>query len=919
LIEILSGKEKTMKKIILLFFIVLFLVEAQENMNISLQARWISKNTILWTPSKSIENNTVSLYFHEKAQMYTEGTEKFTLPYKGLADDNTETTLPYLSFLYGRHSWDTSFFTPEQIERFIKGQLFLVLHDKENNILETTPIQLAGILDDVYAYDGYLGLQFIRNRPLFRLWAPTAKSVYLHLYKTATAESEYDDTPIAMEPLLTYTFDGEPSWTGVWEYRGPAHWKNSYYLYNVEVYVPSTGKIEHNLVTDPYSVSLSINSQRSHVLDLNDPTYMPEGWEDIPYPSQKYPNAIYELHVRDFSIQDQSIPKQVRGTYLAFTHKNSHGMKHLAELAHAGLTHVHLLPTFDIATIEEDRTKQLEVKLQEKYEPDSEEPQAKIALYKDKSGFNWGYDPLHYMTPEGSYATQPNNGERILEFRKMIQSLHQINLGTILDVVFNHTNAAGQNNHSILDKIVPNYYYRLDDHGNVPHSSCCPDTASEHRMMEKLMMDTLTVWAVHYKVAGFRFDLMGHHTKENMQNIREMLNNLLPDDKGENIFIYGEAWKFGSLNAMLPQSACHQENTFGLGIGTFNDRMRDSVRGGNPFADLAAQGYATGLYYDYNKDPENREIPDDLEKQKQILNQYTDIIRVSLAGNLRDFSFTDCQGNITTGKQIQYRGHNAGYAADPIETINYVSVHDNHTLWDAIQAKAPFRTKNRNPHTATIEERVSMQKLALSLVAFGQGIPIFHAGCELLRSKSGDTDSYNSGDYFNALDYTYQSTNWGKGLPSAEKNRYAWDFWKPRLQDPSIVPVEQHIRDIKNYFVDLLRIRKTSPLLHLQTSKQVQQKIQFLNAEQGKEQIPGLIVLLIQDHEEPFIDKENDQMLFVFYCGTQPIQFQHKALGNIHWVLHPALQKHTNAPPKIQSTLTIPARSVLLYQHKRTE
>ena len=283
--------------------------------------------------------------------------------------------------------------------------------------------------------------------------------------------------------------------------------------------------------------------------------------------------------MRDFSITDETVPAGHRGTYLAFTDDRSDGMRHLRRLADSGLNTLHLLPSNDIATIEEDRSKQQEPQCDlRSFPPDSEAQQACLEPIRDTDGFNWGYDPLHYTTPEGSYSTRPDGPARTREFREMVQAVNRAGLRVVMDVVYNHTPAAGQDPKSILDRIVPGYYHRLTLTGSVETSTCCSNTATEHRMMEKLMVDSVVTWAREYKVDGFRFDLMGHHSKANMLEVRRALDKL-----GRDIYVYGEGWNFGEVanDARFVQAT--QLNMAGTGIGTFSDRLRDAVRGGGPF------------------------------------------------------------------------------------------------------------------------------------------------------------------------------------------------------------------------------------------------------------------------------------------------------------------------------------------------
>ena len=392
---------------------------------------------------------------------------------------------------------------------------------------------------------------------------------------------------------------------------------------------------------------------------------------------------------------------------------------------------------------------------------------------RTSDGYNWGYDPWHYTTPEGSYATDPDGTTRIVEYREMVEALNETGLRVVMDVVYNHTTASGQDPKSVLDKVVPGYYHRLDADGDIETSTCCQNTATEHRMMEKLMVDSVVTWAKQYKVDGFRFDLMGHHSKANMLAVRAALDALtLAEDgvDGKSIYLYGEGWNFGEVqnNARFVQAT--QLNMAGTGIGTFNDRLRDAVRGGGPFdTDPRLQGFATGLSFD----PNGADQGDD-PHAKLLLEQ--DQIRVGLTGNLRDYEFEGMDGTIITGADVDYNGSPAGYTDDPQEAITYVDAHDNETLFDALQYKLPTDT--------TMAERVRAQVVALSTVELGQGVPFIQAGTELLRSKSLDRNSFNSGDWFNTLDFSYEDNNWGVGLPPATDNSSKYDVHEAAARQP---------------------------------------------------------------------------------------------------------------------------------------
>jgi pullulanase-type alpha-1,6-glucosidase len=287
-------------------------------------------------------------------------------------------------------------------------------------------------------------------------------------------------------------------------------------------------------------------------------------------------------------------------------------------------------------------------------------------------------------------------------------------------------------------------------------------------MMGKLMVDSVVTWAREYKVDGFRFDLMGHHSKANMLAVRAALDSLtVPKDgiDGKKVYLYGEGWNFGEVanNARFVQAS--QLNMGGTGIGTFSDRLRDAVRGGGPFdQDPRIQGFATGLYTDSNGAPVNG-TP---EQQRARLLLHHDQIKVGLAGNLRDYTFVNRDGVTVRGSQVDYNGQPAGYAADPSETITYVDAHDNETLFDVIQYKVP--------HQTSMPDRVRVNTVALSTTALAQGPSFWHAGTDLLRSKSLDRNSYNSGDWFNRVDWSYQDSTWGSGLPPREDNESKWDY-----------------------------------------------------------------------------------------------------------------------------------------------
>ena len=756
------------------------------------KAHWLTRDTLVWDPGSVGPGAAYHLHYASDGGLTADsngitGGETIDLTPEELSPA-LKAKYPHLAALpaFGIDSSDLA-----RVPAALRGQLAVSADDADGNLVTATGVQIPGVLDDLYANDARLGPTFSGGVPTLRVWAPTAHSVRLRLYDSSTGAA-YDTVPMTRDDA-----------TGVWSVVGTPAWKGRFYLYEVEVWQPATMKVETNLVTDPYSLSLSTNSQRSQIVDLADPALAPAGWSSLVKPPLAAPEDIvlYELHIRDFSANDMTVPAGLRGTYKAFTVASSNGMKHLKSLASAGLTHVHLLPAFDFATIDEDKStwQQPPCNLSS-FPPDSESQQSCVMSVAGSDGFNWGYDPWHYTVPEGSYATNPDGSARDVEFRQMVQSLNNIGLRTVMDVVYNHTNASGQSDKSVLDRTVPGYYHRLDANGSVEHSTCCENTAPEHAMMGKLVVDSVVTWAKYYKVDGFRFDIMGHHPKANLLAVRHALDDLtLAKDgvDGKSIYLYGEGWNFGEVANDAQFEQARQVNMAGTGIGTFNDRLRDGARGGGPFDDPRVQGFVTGLGYDPNGMPGSDSRADLLER--------TDWVKVGLAGGLKDFSFVDRSGNLVRADQVPYHDQQAGYTDDPQELINYVDAHDNETLFDAIQLKAPVAT--------TIADRVRMQVVGLSLVLLGEGVPFVHAGSEILRSKSLDGNSYDSGDWFNQFDFTYSSNNWGVGLPPASGNQSKWPFMKPLLANPALRPTSDDIRRSLRRFRELLEIRKSSPLV----------------------------------------------------------------------------------------------------------
>ncbi|GAB76656.1 alpha-1,6-glucosidases, pullulanase-type [Austwickia chelonae] len=751
-----------------------------------------------------------------------------------------------------------------QAGNILKGQIAVTLHDDRSRLHTATGAQVAPVLDTLYArraVQNSYGVTWSAGRPTLRLWAPTAHKVTLLTWPAGSAA----DAPTATATRTAMTPDSDGSWAA----RGPVSWKNARYLYEIDVLDPATGKIRTNQVTDPYSTALTPDSTRSVVVDLTDPALAPAQWKQARPPklTRSVDQSIYELHIRDFSASDAKVPPNHRGTYLAFADQG-HGTRHLRALASAGLNTVHLLPSFDITSVPENKSAQQRPPCDlRSYPADSEEQQRCLQKTAAKDAFNWGYDPYHFLAPEGSYASSTQNADgaqRIREFRTMVGGLHASGLRVVLDQVYNHTAAHGQAAPSVLDRVVPGYYHRLDATGKITTSTCCSNTATEHAMMNKLMVDATVSWAKHYKVDGFRFDLMGHHSVSTMKAVRTALNRLTPAADGIDgraITLYGEGWNFGEVadNARFVQAS--QGQLGGTDIATFNDRLRDAVRGGGPFdADPRKQGFATGLADAPNGSPANG----DPAAQTARLRHETDLIQLGLAGNLRGYTFrSQASGRPTAGAKIDYNGKPAGYADQPGETVTYVDAHDNETLFDALTLKL-------HPAT-TMSDRIRMNTLALSTTAFSQGISFWHAGADLLRSKSLDRNSYNSGDWFNLLDFSMQDNGFGRGLPPAGDNKAKWPYQKPLLADPRLKPAPQDIRAAAAAAQDLLRLRHSTPLFRLGSADAVKAKLSF-PASGTASAVPGVIAMRLDDTRGAPVDPRLRGIVVVFNSTPAPVR-----------------------------------------------
>ncbi|MFJ2770017.1 pullulanase-type alpha-1,6-glucosidase [Streptomyces sp. NPDC087300] len=767
----------------------------------------------------------------------------------------------------------------------LTGQVVLTRQAADGTLVTATGVQTQGVLDDLYAAraaDAALGPVVREHGVTLSVWAPTAQSVTLELGGRRA--------PVAMER------DGG---SGIWSVTGPRSWTGKTYRYVVKVWSPSARAVVTNKVTDPYALGLTADSTRSLIVDLDAKSLAPKGWSRLRKPEAVAPAdaRIQELHIRDFSASDRTAKARHRGTYLAFTDTRSKGSRHLKKLAKAGTSYVHLLPAFDIATIPERRADQKTPDCDlASYAADSDKQQECVAAVAADDAYNWGYDPYHYTVPEGSYATDPEGTKRTVEFREMVKALNGEGLRVVMDVVYNHTAASGQDPKSVLDRIVPGYYHRLLADGTVANSTCCANTAPENAMMGKLVVDSLVTWARQYKVDGFRFDLMGHHPKANILAVRKALDALTPEKDGvdgKRIILYGEGWNFGEIadDARFVQAT--QRNMAGTGIATFSDRARDAVRGGGPFdEDPGVQGFASGLYTDPNSSPANGTEAE----QKARLLHYQDLIKVGLTGNLAGYRFTDSSGRTVKGSDVDYNGAPAGYAAAPGDALAYADAHDNETLFDALAFKLPAST----PPAA----RARMQVLALATAALSQGPALSQAGTDLLRSKSLDRNSYDSGDWFNALHWDCRDGNgFGRGLPPAADNRPKWPYATPLLTSVRVGCAD--ITATSAAYRDLLKIRTTEPAFKQRTTADVQRTLSFPLS--GREETPGVITL-----------RAGDLVVVINATPDTEEQRVRDAAGHPYH-LHPAQSK--GADPIVKSSsydessgiFTVPGRTVAVF------
>jgi pullulanase-type alpha-1,6-glucosidase len=888
-------------------------------------AHWVNASTILWTPPAGVTQVRLLASMDASIKAGVQGLDgafdSYTL------SSTSKPTLPNQKHLSALSAWALPAAAVAEAKELARMQLVAMGYDSDGEPVAGTLVQIPGALDALYggaAQGASLGVTYSGSAPSLAVWAPTAlvdPGVTVRVY-------EADGTLVTEAPM---DLDED---SGVWSVTGSSAWNRRFYTINLRVYSPAVDGIVTNEVTDPYSVSLSTDSLRSQFVNLDDADLEPAGWDTLVKPDLEAPEdiVIYELHVRDFSIADASVPAGDRGKFTAFDVPGTRGRQHLEALADAGLTHVHLLPAFDIATVKENPADRVELddpvedlcaassaaaslcatdagKTIRRAMQDAvaagqlDRPQQITGWLKSLDGFNWGYDPLHFGVPEGSYSTDPNGPRRILEFRRMVQGLADAGLGTIMDVVYNHTNASGQSPKSVLDRIVPGYYHRRDQNtGNVLKNSCCDDTAPEFRMMEKLVTDTGVRFVRDYKVDGFRFDLMSFHPKDSMERFQAAVKAVNPD-----VYVYGEGWNFGAIENDKRFVAARQANLGGTGIGSFSDRIRDPVRGGGPFDSGAAhvknQGFISGWYYDPNSSNTGSSA------DREALIKDTDNIRVWMAGGLKNFTFTSAAGTPVKGENVDYRGQKSGYTLDPQEAINYISKHDNETLWDISAYKHPANTP--------VEERIRAHKVGLSVVLLGQGIPFLHAGSDIIRSKSMDRNSFDSGDWFNELDWTLSDTKWNSGLPPEGDNKPSYTAITDVQLNVNAEPTQAGQQAVFVHVQEMLEVRKSSPLFRLRTGAEIEKRVTFENT--GAFQVPGLVAMRIDGCADPsgLTPPLGQGAAMVLINASDDARTLGLYRDETTWALHPVLA--ASADPVVRTSrhdangFTVPARTTAVF------
>lgn len=586
-----------------------------------------------------------------------------------------------------------------------KYSLFMLLISGVLSACITTPKYAS--FDDYPVYDGNdLELTYSAQSSKFRVWTPTATKVKILLYDNGNEGGAYK------------TLDMSRSEKGTWTLKVNEDLKGKFYTFQIKI-----GEKWLEETPGMWVKATGVNGKRAAIINFADTN--PADWEnDVRPPLKNFTDImLYEVHMRDFSMASNSGMKH-KGKFLAFTErgtKNSFGeatgIDHLKEL---GITHVHLLPVFDFASVDETKL--------------------------NENKYNWGYDPVNYNVPEGSYSTNPYNPvTRIREFKQMIQSLHQSGIRVIMDVVYNHTSKGKGSN---LDLLAPGYFYRQNADSTWSNASGCGnETASERAMMRKFMIESVVYWATEYHVDGFRFDLMGIHDIETMNAIRAALDKIDPT-----IFMYGEGWTAAGSPLAEDKRAIKKNAKQLDNIAVFSDDIRDALKGSWMHSQIP--GFVSGI--------------DSLGES----------VKFGIVGATQHDS-------IDYSKLIYSK---EPYVNNPTQIINYVSCHDDMCLVDKL--------KESKPTDATDDELVRFNKLAQTIVFTAQGVPFIYAGEELYRNKKGIHNTYQSPDSINQIDWNSKSSykdifNYYKDLIALRKAHAAFRM-------PTQEMVQQHLK-----FVDM--------------------------------------------------------------------------------------------------------------------
>ena len=587
-----------------------------------------------------------------------------------------------------------------------------------------------------------LWTNYSKESTLFKVWSPAAQEVKLRLFKTGNNSEAFTTKQLKKET------------NGLWELKIDGDLNGTYYTYQVKIngrWLEETPGI--------YAKAVGVNGNRAMVVDLN--ATNPDKWEKDKGPQVTHLNKaiIYELHIRDMTIHPGS-GSALPGLYLGLVEEGtknkeniSTGIDHLKEL---GITHVHLLPTFDHYSIDETNL---------------------ITPH-----YNWGYDPQNYNVPEGSYSSDPFNAAvRIKEFKQMVKSFHDNEIGVILDVAYNHT---GKTEESNFNQEVPGYYYRHWQDGSYADAAACGnETASERAMMQKFIIESVTYWTKEYHVDGFRIDLMGIHDIATMNKISDEVKKINPD-----ALLYGEGWT--AKDSPLPEEnrALKKHMKQLPQIAAFSDDIRDGIKGS--VFENESTGFVSGA--------KNTE----------------ESIKFGIVGAIQH-------------PQLDYKKVNyskAPWALEPWQSINYVSCHDNHTLFDKLKVSKP---------KADMEELIAMDKLANAIVLTSQGTPFLHAGVEMLRTKNGEHNSFNLPDSINQI-------NWN---------------WKA-----------EH-KAVFEYYKNLISLRKAHPAFYMKNTKDVVTQLKFQTTKNG------MVSYVIEDNANNDIWKN---ILVIYNANNKTIHYKIK-------------------------------------------